>query len=169
MADKNKSEKDAPDAEKGSEKSESDDFKYIVRLANTDLDGHKTVRFGLTGIKGIGLRTGITVATRLGLDLDKKMGDLTDEEVEQLQEIIEDIPNIIPPWMCNRIKDYDTGENLHIVSTELELVTQEDINRLKKTRSYKGIRHENGQKVRGQRTSSNGRKGSTIGVVRKKK
>jgi small subunit ribosomal protein S13 len=70
--------------------------------------------------------------------------------------------------MCNRTKDYDTGEDLHVVSVELELLVQEDVNRLKKTRSYKGIRHENGHKVRGQRTSSNGRKGSTIGVIRKK-
>ena len=154
---------------KNSEKSEDDDFKYIVRLANTDLDGHKTVRFGLTGVKGIGRRTATTLAKRLNLDLDKKMGNLTDEEVEKLQEMIDDIPNIIPTWMCNRIRDYDTGEDLHVVSTELELITQEDVNRLKKTRSYKGIRHENGHKVRGQRTSSNGRKGSTIGVVRKKR
>ena len=48
------------------------------------------------------------------------------------------------------------------------MINQEDVNRMKKTRSYKGIRHESGHKVRGQRTSSNGRRGSTIGVVRKK-
>ena len=150
------------------EKTESDDFKYIVRLANTDLDGHKTVRYGLTGVKGIGLRTATTLARRLDLPLEKKMGDLSDEEVDKLQEMIDDIPDIIPLWMCNRTKDYDTGEDLHVVSVELELLVQEDVNRLKKTRSYKGIRHESGHKVRGQRTSSNGRKGSTIGVVRKK-
>jgi len=155
--------------EKGAEKkTESDDFRYIVRIANTDLDGHKTLRYGLTGIKGIGLRTATTLARRLELPLDKKMGDLDDKEVEILQEMIEDIPEIIPIWMCNRVKDYDTGEDIHIVSTELELITKEDVDRLKKTRSYKGVRHENGHKVRGQRTSSNGRKGSTIGVVRRK-
>jgi small subunit ribosomal protein S13 len=152
-----------------SEKTESEDFRYIVRLANTDLDGHKTVRYGLTGIKGIGLRTATTLARRLELDLDKKMGDLDDDDIAKLQEMIESIPEIIPVWMLNRNRDYDSGEDLHLVSSELELTHQEDLNRLKKTRCYKGIRHENGHKVRGQRTSSNGRKGSTIGVVRKKK
>lgn len=161
-------ETEAPKEKIAGLKDESDDFRYIVRIANTDLDGHKTLRYGLTGIKGIGLRTATTLARRLDLPLDKKMGDLTDKEVETLLEMIDDIPEIIPTWMCNRVKDYDTGEDIHIVSTELELITQEDINRLKKTRSYKGVRHESGHKVRGQRTSSNGRKGSTIGVVRRK-
>lgn len=165
MADEKKSKK----GKKADEEDVDDDFKYIVRLANTDLDGHKTVRLGLTGIKGIGVRTSTTLATRLELDLDKKMGNLTDEEVERLQEMIDDIPNLVPQWMLNRNRDYDTGEDIHLVSTELELTHDEDINRLRKIRCYKGVRHEQGKKVRGQRSCSNGRRGSTIGVVRKKK
>ncbi len=93
----------------------------------------------------------------------------TDEEVEKLQEMIEDIPDLVPGWMLNRNRDYDSGEDLHLVSSELELTHGEDINRLRKIRCYKGVRHEQGKKVRGQRNCSNGRAGSTVGVVRKKK
>jgi small subunit ribosomal protein S13 len=44
----------------------------------------------------------------------------------------------------------------------------DDINRMRRTRSYKGIRHDKGKKVRGQRTRSNGRKGLAVGVVKKR-
>jgi small subunit ribosomal protein S13 len=49
------------------------------------------------------------------------------------------------------------------------LIKREDINTMKKIRSYVGIRHERGHKVRGQRTKSTGRKGLTVGVKRKAK
>jgi small subunit ribosomal protein S13 len=49
----------------------------------------------------------------------------------------------------------------------MDMRKQEDINILKKIRGYRGIRHENGQKVRGQRTKAHGRTGLTVGVVKK--
>jgi small subunit ribosomal protein S13 len=70
--------------------------------------------------------------------------------------------------MLNRRKDVYTGENRHLTGVDLTLGNNEDINLMKKMRSYKGIRHERGQKVRGQRTKSTGRTGATVGVVRKK-
>jgi small subunit ribosomal protein S13 len=69
--------------------------------------------------------------------------------------------------MLNRRKDLLSGEDKHITSTDVLLVKLEDLNTMKKTRSYKGIRHERGHKVRGQRTKSSGRKGLTVGVKRK--
>jgi len=51
---------------------------------------------------------------------------------------------------------------------DLEIVLKDDLNRLKMIRCYRGVRHETGHKVRGQRTRSNGRKGLTLGVSKAK-
>jgi len=70
--------------------------------------------------------------------------------------------------MLNRQKDFESGDDIHLVSTELDMIVRDDINRMRMIRCYKGIRHEGGHKVRGQRTRSNGRKGLTLGVSKKK-
>jgi small subunit ribosomal protein S13 len=57
---------------------------------------------------------------------------------------------------------------MHIVGVDLEVRRKDDINLMKMIRSYKGVRHEDGQKVRGQRTRSNGRTGLTLGVMRQR-
>ena len=160
--------KEATAPKKESKKVESENFRYIVRLANSDLDGHKSIEYGLTGIKGINVRVAVVIARRVGIPLRKKMGDLTDAEITSLQEVLTELPDMLPTWMCNRPRDIDTGEDMYLISQELDIFLQDDLNRLKKIRSYKGVRHEAGKKVRGQRTSSNGRKGTTLGVIKKK-
>ena len=55
-----------------------------------------------------------------------------------------------------------------LYSTEMEMTLRDDLNRLRKIRCYRGIRHETGQKVRGQRSRSNGRSGLAMGVHKKK-
>jgi small subunit ribosomal protein S13 len=144
-----------------------EDFKYIVRIANTDLDGYKTVEWGLTAISGIGLRLAVILATSTGIPRDKKLGKLTDEEVEHLEEQVKNIQGLMPSWLLNRQKDLTTGDDVHIFGPEIQLTLRDDINRLKMIRCYRGIRHEQGQKVRGQRTRANGRSGVTVGVVKK--
>ncbi|MCH2418035.1 MAG: 30S ribosomal protein S13, partial [Candidatus Poseidoniia archaeon] len=74
----------------------------------------------------------------------------------------------VPTWLTNRQRDYDSGEDMHQVSIELKMTQEEDINRLKKIKCYRGVRHASGHKVRGQRTYSNGRRGLALGVSRKK-
>jgi len=145
-----------------------EDFKYIVRLANTDIDGHRPVKLALTSIKGIGRRTAQGVLARAQVDPNKRIGETTDKEEEALKAAVESIVEDLPVWMLNRQQDYDTGDDLHIVGTEVEMTRKDDINRLKKIRCYRGIRHETGHKVRGQRTKANGRSGLTLGVSRKK-
>jgi small subunit ribosomal protein S13 len=145
-----------------------EDFKYMVRIANSDLDGTKPFFIALANIKGIGPRTAILIADKVQFDRRKKTGYLTDEQIEKITAIVEDMPSLAPGWMLNRQNDFETGEDLHIVGPDLKVRIQDDINQMKKIRCYKGIRHENGQKVRGQRTRSNGRSGLTLGVVKKK-
>src|SRR2546425_7216309 len=64
-------------------------------------------------------------------------------------------------------KAWESGLDLHLVGAEVEVRLRDDINLMKMIRSYKGVRHETGQKVRGQRTRSNGRTGLTVGVTKK--
>ena len=147
----------------------NDDFKYIVRIADTNIDGKFKVNYGLSHIKGIGIRVAARIARAAQIPASKKIGDLSDSEVEKLAGLIEEIPDRVPTWMLNRRNDYETGEDIHLYSTELNLQYRDDLNRLKKIRCYRGIRHETGKKVRGQRTRSNGRKGLAVGVQRKKR
>jgi small subunit ribosomal protein S13 len=144
-----------------------EDFKYIVRIANTDLNGHKRVVWGLTGITGIGFRLATIIADSAKIPRTKKLGKLTDEEVELLEEQVKDLTNKVPAWLMNRQKDNISGEDTHIYGADIGLILRDDINRLKMIRCYRGIRHEQGQKVRGQRTRANGRKGATVGVMKK--
>lgn len=152
----------------GEKKGETDDFKYIVRIADTDLGGEKRVLYALTGIKGISLHVSSFIADTAGVDRNEKIGNLSDEQISKLQEIISNFPKYAPDWMVNRRKDLFTGENKHVIGADLALFLREDINRLKKIRAYRGIRHELGLPVRGQRTRANGRRGLSLGVSRKR-
>ena len=69
--------------------------------------------------------------------------------------------------MKNRQKDLETGESKHLVSTDLDMRKDFDIRRLKKIRSYKGVRHTAGLPVRGQRTRSHFRTKGQVKRVKK--
>jgi len=152
---------------KKEDKADQDEIKHIVRIANTDLDGKKSVQYSLIGIKGINRRTARIISNNANVDPTATIGYLDDEKIDSLKKTIDKIESILPTWMLNRRKDLLSGEDKHITSTDVLLVKLEDLNTMKKTRSYKGIRHERGHKVRGQRTKSSGRKGLTVGVKRK--
>ncbi len=152
---------------KKKDNTEADEIKHIVRVANTDLEGKKSVQYSLTGIKGINRRSARIISDLSGVDPTATIGYLEDEQIEALKKTVDNIESILPTWMLNRRKDPLTGDDKHIFGTDVLLVKREDLNTLKKTRSYKGIRHERGHKVRGQRTRSTGRRGLSVGVKRK--
>ncbi len=141
-------------------------FKYIVRVAATDLDGWRPVQYALSDIKGIGVRTGAWVADAVGVPRQTRIGNLNDEQIAKVQETLNQFAVNAPPWMLNRQYDWETGEDRHVFGPDWLLEVRNDINRMKKIRSYKGVRHESGKKVRGQRSKSNGRKGLALGVQR---
>ena len=145
-----------------------DDFKYIVRISNSDIDGEKNVVYGLTGIKGVGLHLATLIADKTGIDRYKKIGDLSDSQIEKIQDFIDKINENAPIWMLNHRKDLDSGKNIHLVGSEIEMRLRDEINILKKIRSYRGIRHERGLRVRGQRTKANNRRGLSLGVSKKR-
>ena len=108
------------------------------------------------------------IVKKLELNPNELAGKLDDKNVEDIENAIMKLHENIPDWLLNRQKDYDTGEDIHPVSVDLKMLHDDDLNRMKKVKSYKGIRHASGHKVRGQRTYSNGRKGLALGVSRKK-
>ena len=147
---------------------QENDIKYFVRVGTTDLDGTKSVRVALTGIKGVGRHTSTVVSRMAKVDEYALLGRLDEESVNRLRTAVEEYTTKIPAWMSNRPKDVYTGETKHLLGGDVALAKDEDINLLRKIRCYKGIRHETGQKVRGQRTKSTGRTGKTVGVSKKK-
>jgi len=144
------------------------ELRHIVRIYNTDLDGKKQVQMALTGIKGVGRRLARVFAVKAGVDPYAILGKLPEEQIEALKNVIENATESIPAWMMNRRKEIITGVDRHVMGADVLTALREDLDLMKKARSYKGIRHELGLRVRGQRTRSTGRSGATVGVTKKK-
>lgn len=155
-------------AAKPVEKKVDENFRYIVRIMNSDIDGNKSLMMGIQNVKGVGPRVAAVVARRTGIKPTEKMGNLTEAQTEQIEKIVASYPEFAPHWAVNRQNDFETGDDMHVFGVDLDVSRKDDINRMKMIRCYKGVRHEQGQKVRGQRTRSNGRTGLTMGVSRQK-
>jgi len=147
---------------------QEDDIKYFVRIGTTDLDGTKSVRVALTGIKGVGRHTSTVISRMAKVDEYAQLGRMDEGSVNRLRKAVEEYTTKIPSWMMNRPKDVYTGEAKHLIGPDVALSKDEDVNMMRKIRCYRGIRHETGQKVRGQRTKSTGRTGMTVGVKKKR-
>ena len=147
------------------EQEEADeDIRYFVRIGQTDLDGTKTVERALNGMDGIGRRAARMIAEAADVDRTATLGRLDDDVIEDVVDAVGNFADYAPDWMANRQNDFYTGDTSHVTGNQVELTRNQDINRMRMVRSYKGIRHERGQKVRGQRTKSTGRTEGTIGV-----
>lgn len=146
----------------------SKEFNYIVRLHGSNLDGTKLIPYALCDIRGVGIRFAKTVVKRLGLDQFERLGALSDADIRRLQDVLDNPAGSgIPTWMLNRRKDMYTGNDIHILTSDLALREKEDVDIMRETRSWKGERHARGLKVRGQKTKTTARKGRSIGVSRK--
>ena len=146
-------------------------FQHIVRVANVDLPGDKQIRFALTKIKGIGINLADALCALAKVDRHAKTGYLSSQDVEHLTQVVTNpIQSGLPVWMFNRRMDFDTGEDKHVIMGTLAFVHDNDLKRLKKIKSYVGVRHIRGLPVRGQRTRSHFRKnkGKVVGVAKKK-
>lgn len=139
----------------------------LVRILSKDIDARNKVYHGLTKIKGISWSVANAICKILKIDKSKKIGALTNEEIQKISDFMKN-PKF-PAYLFNRRKDFESGENKHMLSTTLELQHEFDIKRLKKIRSYKGYRHAMGLPVRGQRTRGHFRKNKSRGVGIKKK
>ena len=143
------------------------EFRYIVRVAATELKGKMPIKLALTKIKGVSAAFANATLTLLGIDPDKKVGDFTNEEFARIEAFLKN-PDGVPLWILNRRNDPFTGDDTHLISSDLTIQLKQDLDYMKKSKSYRGMRHAHGLKARGQRTKSTGRKGKTVGVHRKK-
>lgn len=140
----------------------------IIRFVETNLDGNKAVEDAIRRIDGISFMLSNAIAKKCGF-MGKKIGQLSEGELKRLEEAILNPQSIgIPSWMLNHRNEPMTGKDRHITASQLEFTHKMDINELKKMKCYRGVRHIQGQPVRGQRTRSSFRKGKSVGVKRKK-
>lgn len=128
----------------------------LVRIMQKDIEGKMNIYSGLTKIKGISWAMSNAVCRKIGINKQRKIGSLSEQEVKQIEEFLKK-PEV-PSYLKNRRRDFETGENIHFLGTDLDLRKEFDIKRLKKIKSYRGVRHLAGLPVRGQRTRSHFRK-----------
>jgi small subunit ribosomal protein S13 len=108
----------------------------MARIEGVYLPSNKRVEYGLTYIFGIGLKSAQDVLRKVKISFDKRVKDLTDEEVAAIQQVIS--------------ANYRT-------EGELRKEIKDNIRRLQEIGSYRGLRHKRGLPVRGQRTKTNAR------------
>ncbi len=108
----------------------------MARIAGVDLPRNKRLEIALTYIYGIGLSRSHEIILKTGIDPDKRVKDLTEEEITRLRDVIE--------------RNYR-------VEGDLRREVQMNIKRLIDIGTYRGMRHKRNLPVRGQRTRTNAR------------
>ena len=122
---------------------------------------------GLTQIRGVGYMFANTILNVLKINPDQRIGYLSPEQVKSIESIIKNpSASNFPSWFLNRRKDVETGEDKHLITSDIAFTVRNDIEREKTSGSWRGIRHMFGLKVRGQRTRCTGRKGGAVGVAK---
>lgn len=144
------------------------EYYSIVRILQTDIPGNKQVLVGLGHIKGISWMISNAICKKLNLPQNKKIAELSEEEIKTITEFIKSLE--LPEYLYNRRNDLETGKDLHLTGNDLNIKHEFDIRKLKKVRSYRGLRHALKLPTRGQKTRSNFRKGKKKpGGIKKKK
>merc|ERR1712216_664208 len=138
-----------------------DQFQHILRVLNTNVDGRHKVPFAITSIKGVGRRFANMVCKKAEVDLNKRVGELTTEEIDKLVAVIQNPLQFMPSWFVNRKKDIKDGKTNHVYANLLDTKMREPLERLWKCRAHRGLRHRWGLRVRGQKTCTTGRHGKT--------
>ncbi len=125
----------------------------MARIEGVNLPRQKRIEYGLTYIFGIGLKSSRDILGKVHISLDKRVKDLTDEEITNIQKEI---------------------SNSYVTEGDLRKDIRQDIRRLQEINSYRGSRHKKSLPVRGQRTKTNARTrkgprkaGSAVALKRK--
>jgi small subunit ribosomal protein S13 len=122
----------------------------VARIAGVNIPTNKRVLIALQYITGIGQRSAKDIMAKVGIPEERRVSQLTDQEVLQMREVID--------------RDY-------VVEGDLRRETSMNIKRLMDLGCYRGLRHRRGLPVRGQRTHTNARtrKGPAKAIAGKKK
>jgi small subunit ribosomal protein S13 len=157
----------AEEEKKKHQRKEEHDDVSLIRVLGKDIRGDKQLFAGLTQIRGISWAFANAICRVLKLDEQKKIQDISADEMKKIEEFVKN-PQI-PGFLKNRQNDFEDGEDKHLTGADLKLRGEFDIKRLKKIKSYKGVRHSANLPVRGQRTKSNFRKNRKVSVAAAKK
>eukprot|EP01068_Selenidium_serpulae_P003240 Selendium_serpulae@DN2950_c0_g1_i1.p1 len=145
-----------------------EDLEFGVRILGVNCDGTRKTWVSMTGIPGIGRRISTLICKTTNIDPNKRAGFLSKEELEKFVSAAQNpLSYKIPVWFLNRRRDIKDGTNKHLASTQLSVAKREDIERMKRMRLHKGLRHYWLLKVRGQHTNATGRHGRTVAAARK--
>lgn len=123
----------------------------MVRIEGANLPLNKRIEYGLTYVYGIGLKLSRDILSKVGISVDKRVKDLTNDEVALIQR--------------------EVSSN-YVTEGELRKEIMLNIRRLKDIKCYRGLRHAKGLPVRGQRTKTNARtrkgpRGASIALKKK--
>uniref|UniRef100_A0A6U9L948 40S ribosomal protein S18 n=1 Tax=Oxyrrhis marina TaxID=2969 RepID=A0A6U9L948_OXYMA len=139
------------------------DFQHILRVMNTNLDGREKVMYGVTAIRGVGRRFSNLVLKKCDIDFSKRTGELSTDEVQKICAVIQaPLQFKIPQWFLNRQRDFKESKASHVFANGIDAKMRDDLERLKKIRAHRGLRHYWGIKVRGQHTKTTGRRGARM-------
>ena len=145
----------------------STQYENLIRILGNDIPGEKKTLIGLTQIRGIGYMFANSMLQILKINPDTRIGTLSAEQVSSIEKMIQDPKSQnFPTWFLNRQKDVETGDDMHLVTSDIAFNLRNDIEREKGVFSWRGYRHMYGLKVRGQRTRCTGRKGGAVGVAK---
>jgi small subunit ribosomal protein S13 len=143
------------------------EYQYIVRIVGNDIPGERKMIVGLTQIRGVGYMFANTILNVLKINPNQRIGNLSPEQVNSIESIIKNpSASNFPSWFLNRRKDVETGEDKHLLTSDIAFTVRNDVEREKTSGSWRGYRHMFGLKVRGQRTRCTGRKGGAVGVAK---
>ena len=145
----------------------SNQYENLIRILGNDIPGEKKALIGLTQIRGIGYMFANSILQILKINPDSKIGTLSPEQVSSVEKMIQDPKSVnFPTWFLNRQKDFGTGDDIHLLTSDIAFNLRNDVEREKGVFSWRGYRHMYGLKVRGQRTRCTGRKGGAVGVAK---
>jgi small subunit ribosomal protein S13 len=145
----------------------SEQYENLVRILGNDIHGELNMLIGLRQIKGIGYMFANAMLQVLKINPHQKVGNLSTEQISSIEKIIENPKDVnFPIWFLNRRQDMQTGEDMHLVTSDIAFNIRNDVEREKALFSWRGYRHMYGLKVRGQRTRCSGRKGGAVGVAK---
>lgn len=129
------------------------EYKHILRIAGKDVEGSKKLLVALSEVKGVGYNFAQVLTQSLGLSPNTRVGFLTDGQIKQIEQALANPAKVgVPEWYLNRKKDMDSGTTHHLITSDLDFSTGNDIDREKTIMSWRGYRHMFGLRVRGQRT-----------------
>ena len=135
-----------------------DEFQHILRVMNTNIEGRERVCIAITAIRGVGRRFASLILKKAEIDPTKRAGTLSQEELDKIVAILQDpLKFKIPAWFLNRQRDTVTGKTSQLHAQQVAGKLREDLERLKKMRCHRGLRHYWGIRVRGHRTKTSGR------------